>query len=131
MQQNLRLRWTSDQLAPHLRTGRLGEKTAERYLQRKGYRVMSKNVRIQSDEIDIIVFDPTDRVIAFCEVKTRDKDDPDYRPDLNVTPDKRQHIIRAARRWVSEHGWTGGYRVDLVYVAAGRVIDHVQEMNWE
>jgi putative endonuclease len=49
--------------------GKEGEKVAERYLRKKGYRVVERNYRCMSGEVDLIVLDR--RVIVFVEVKTR------------------------------------------------------------
>ena len=49
--------------------GKEGEKVAERYLRKKGYRVVERNYRCSAGEVDLIVLDR--RVIVFVEVKTR------------------------------------------------------------
>jgi len=49
--------------------GELGERIAERHLERRGYRVIERNFRTRWGEIDLIAVGP--RAIVFCEVKTR------------------------------------------------------------
>jgi putative endonuclease len=49
--------------------GQEGERVAERYLQRKGYKLVERNYRCPLGELDLIVLDR--RVIVFVEVKTR------------------------------------------------------------
>ena len=49
--------------------GKEGERVAERYLQKKGYRVVERNYRCPLGELDLVVLDQ--RVIVFVEVKTR------------------------------------------------------------
>lgn len=49
--------------------GKEGERVAERYLQKKGYRVVERNYRCPLGELDLVVLDR--RVIVFVEVKTR------------------------------------------------------------
>src|SRR6059036_1570882 len=49
--------------------GELGERIAERHLERRGYRVIERNFRTRYGEIDLIAVDR--RAIVFCEVKTR------------------------------------------------------------
>ncbi len=49
--------------------GTNGEKRAEVYLRRRGYRIVEKNYRCRLGEIDLIAF--KDKTIVFCEVKTR------------------------------------------------------------
>jgi putative endonuclease len=49
--------------------GKEGENIAERYLVRKGYKVVERNYRCRNGEVDLIVLDG--KVIVFVEVKTR------------------------------------------------------------
>lgn len=50
-------------------TGKLGEKIAEKYLVKKGYKIISRNFRIRGGEIDLIVI--KDNTVVYVEVKTR------------------------------------------------------------
>ncbi len=117
-------------MAKHMETGREGEGIALAHLRALGYPIRGRNVRIGRDEIDIVAFDPKDQVVVFVEVKSRSRFDKDFRPELNVTGRKRGTMLRAARRWVARHRYDGGYRVDVVSVAEGRVLDHFKEVNW-
>ena len=49
--------------------GDRGEAAAIRFLEKKGYRILDKNYRCKSGEIDIVARDKDN--IAFVEVKTR------------------------------------------------------------
>ena len=49
--------------------GREGERVAEQFLKRKGYKLVERNYRCPVGEIDLIALDR--RVIVFVEVKTR------------------------------------------------------------
>jgi putative endonuclease len=49
--------------------GREGERIAELFLKKKGYRLVERNYRCAAGELDLIVLDR--RVIVFVEVKTR------------------------------------------------------------
>lgn len=49
--------------------GREGERIAERFLKRKGYKLVERNYRCAAGELDLIVLDR--HVIVFVEVKTR------------------------------------------------------------
>jgi putative endonuclease len=123
--------WPRSPLSPHLKTGKNGEDAARRFLSRKGMSILGMNVRVGlRDEIDIIAFDPADQVIVFAEVKTRTKNDADYRPEMNMTPHKRNVLTRAARAWISETGWKGGYRMDLLCVTGKSAVTHFREIPW-
>jgi len=49
--------------------GKEGERIAERFLKKKGYKLVERNYRCAAGEIDLILLDR--RVIVFVEVKTR------------------------------------------------------------
>lgn len=119
-------------LPAHLLVGRRGEGIAVRHLRRIGWRIHARNVRVgRHDEIDIVAWDPEDRVVVFVEVKARATPSDDFHPLLNVTPEKRFSMARAARRWVAKHDWQGGWRLDVLCVAGGEVIDHCRDVAWE
>lgn len=94
--------------------GRLGENIAAKHLRRAGYRILERNARIGRYEIDIIA--QNGDTIAFVEVKTR-RDDSVVSPEDTVGPWKRQHIRRAARRYIADRDDPGMYyRFDVVSV---------------
>lgn len=110
-------------------TGEQGEDAAQRFLELCGYTILARNVRIGShDEIDIVAFDPQDDVIVFAEVKTRTSFSESFRPELNLTQRKRRALTRAARAWIAEKEWEEGYRLDLLCVVNGRVVEHYREI---
>lgn len=107
--------------------GSKGELLAVRHIERKGMRVLDRNVRLGRDEIDIVAFDPVDKCIAFVEVKMR-SNGRDYHPSLNMTWKKRRHMVRAARRWVHKNGYDGGYRLDAAYVS-DTLVEYVIDLD--
>lgn len=114
----------------HLEIGKKGERIGIEYLERLGYKVLDANVRVgRHDEIDILAYDPTDQALVFVEVKSRARGGTTYTPDINVTWKKRYHNSRAARRWVGDHDYDGGYRLDVLCVSQGRVTDHYIEVG--
>lgn len=70
-----------------------GEDYAARYLESAGYRILERNYRIRSAEIDLIA--ERDGVIVFIEVKTR-RTKKFGRPAEAVTLFKQKKIIEAA-----------------------------------
>ena len=109
--------------------GAFGEELAAAYLCSSGYRIVSRNVEINDDEIDIIAHDPVDDVMAFVEVKTLADLRYEYPPSINAGPRKWQCLRRAMRRWVGARDYRGGFRMDLISVAGGRVIEHLKEVG--
>jgi putative endonuclease len=49
--------------------GRSGERRAEKYLRRQGYRLVARNYRCPIGELDLIFLDG--KTVVFVEVKTR------------------------------------------------------------
>ncbi len=112
----------------HLRVGAEGEDMAARYLRRLGYRIRDRNVRVDRDEIDIIAFDPLDKVLVFIEVKTRSMPSLDFSPETNARFHKRRKLRRGIARWITRHAYEGAFRLDLVCVV-GKEIEHFKEIG--
>jgi putative endonuclease len=79
--------------------GREGEGLARRFLEKKGYRVVTTGYRLFRGEIDIIAYDRD--VLVFVEVKTR-RDTDLGRPEEAVTPAKQRQIRRIAQGYLME-----------------------------
>ncbi len=86
--------------------GRRGERIAARYLRRRGYRVLARNVRAPMGEIDLLCQSPDGREIVVVEVKTRRVGAGDHpAPEASITRAKRAKLValtrwaRATNRW--------------------------------
>jgi Holliday junction resolvase-like predicted endonuclease len=112
-------------------TGVQGEQTAQYYLRDQGYSIYNTNVRLQYDEIDIIAYDHGDKVLVFCEVKTRSRASSFFNPMLNITNKKKQAMFRAARLWIAQAGYSGPYRLDVLCVIGSTVTEHLLELGAE
>ena len=74
--------------------GREGERIAELFLKKKGYRLVERNYRCAAGELDLIVLDR--RVIVFVEVKTRTGSG--YGTPMEAVEFRKQHkMIRTAQ----------------------------------
>ena len=83
-----------------LKLGREGEKAAEAFLKKKGYRIIEKNFRCKLGEIDIIA--EQDGTVVFIEVKARA--DHQYGHPFNaVTQIKQRKIIQVAQSFLAKH----------------------------
>lgn len=81
--------------------GMAGEQLAAQELQKNGYRILERNYRKRTGEIDLIA--QKDGIIYFIEVKA--KNDTRFSPPAdNVNAKKRQHIANTANWWFAEHG---------------------------
>src|SRR5882724_12901582 len=77
--------------------GDRGENIAARYVRSTlGYRILTRNYKIEGGEIDIIARDG--KTLVFIEVKTRAYDDPT--PEEQVNPAKQHQITKAARLYM-------------------------------
>lgn len=87
----------------HAQLGRKGERTAARWLRRRGYRIVERNVTRGRDEADIIALAPNGRTLVVVEVKTR-KDDR-IAPELSVTAQKQRYLSRLAARLLQSESY--------------------------
>ncbi|VVM07641.1 hypothetical protein MAMC_01735 [Methylacidimicrobium cyclopophantes] len=96
--------------------GRWGEREAARFLRKRGYRILLRNVRIGGGEIDLVCRDGA--ILVFVEVKTRSSTN--YgEPAEAVGAGKRARLIRAAYAYLEELGRDDVvYRFDIVEVLA-------------
>ena len=85
---------------PRRTVGAWGEATAAAWYEDGGYEVLDRNWRCRDGEIDLVV--AHDRVIVFCEVKTR-RGEAFGVPAEAVTPTKQRRIRGLATRWLAEH----------------------------
>ena len=85
--------------------GKLGEQKAERFLKKKGLKILEKNLHVSHNEIDIIAKDKKARTLVFVEVKARSVDSDLYSPfgtpASAVTKQKQKRTIDAARGYIS------------------------------
>lgn len=101
--------------AAHLKTGRRGEKQAERFLRRKGFKILGRRVRCgKHDEIDLIARDG--ETMVFVEVKSR-RSEAFGRPAAAVHREKRRRLSRAAVTFLQKRRMRPSYiRFDVVEV---------------
>lgn len=111
-----------------MHTGTSGELSALRYLFSLGYSILGRNVKLGRDEIDLVLWDPADAVVVFAEVKSRRRKTSDFSPALRLTHRKKHAMHRAARKWIVEKNFDGGFRIDAVLVADGAVTEHYKEI---
>ena len=101
--------------------GRHGEEVAVRFLKKKGFRVIARNVRAGRNEIDIVAEDKS--FLIFVEVKTRSgvgSYEYDYgSPATAVTHAKRKRTIEAARAYLYKNPSQKEPRFDVIEVYLG------------
>jgi len=80
--------------------GASGEARVARWYSTRGYRVVDRNWRCRTGEIDLVLERPGE--LVFCEVKTRSS----HRfgaPVEAVTTRKARRIRQLATRWLAQH----------------------------
>lgn len=107
--------------------GEMGERVAERWLKRQGWRIMQRRFRSGHRDIDLVV--ERGGVVAFVEVKARSG----IRfgdPVEAVGWKKQRELARSARVWIDRHGRSQeSYRFDVigVWLAGDRVrVRHIE-----
>ena len=116
-----------------LSLGRRGEDLVAARLEQAGWRIVGRNVRLPSGELDLVALDG--RTLVFVEVKAAQAGNrlgPE-RPAHAVGPRKQLKLRRLAREWIAERrGPSGvaGYRFDVVGVSFGADgladVDHIR-----
>ncbi len=81
--------------------GQRGEAAAERYLKRRGYKLLARGDRLRPGELDLVMADG--RTIVFVEVKTRRSQD-DGHPAEAVDAQKQRRLTRLAVTFLKRHG---------------------------
>jgi putative endonuclease len=94
--------------------GELGERIAERWLRRHGWRVLQRRFRSGHRDIDLVV--ERDGTVAFVEVKAR-RGSEFGDPVEAVNWNKQKQLVKSAFAWIDRHGRPSeSYRFDVVGV---------------
>jgi putative endonuclease len=94
--------------------GALGERIAERWLRRQGWRVVQRRFRSGHRDIDLVV--ERAGTVAFVEVKAR-RGCQFGDPVEAVNWSKQRELARSASVWIDRHGRpSDSYRFDVVGV---------------
>ncbi len=97
--------------------GRKGEELACRFLEKKGYHILTRNYRTRTGEIDIIARDGG--VLVFVEVKTRGSKKFGH-PFEAITFHKQYQLARVAQEYISHNAFHGQEaRFDVVGIVVG------------
>ncbi len=95
--------------------GDKGELAAENLLRSKGLRILHKNWRKGSLELDLVCLE--DDIVVFVEVKTRRAGGLACTPADTLGGSKKNSLRKAARAWLAENNaWDRPSRFDLVFV---------------
>ncbi len=104
--------------------GELGEETAVKYLQKQKYKIIQRNFKSVTGEIDIIALDK--KTLVFVEVKTRTSGFFGL-PREAVNEKKQYKIARTAQDFMRQHKvYSLKTRFDVVEVTPEKV-NHIKD----
>jgi putative endonuclease len=99
--------------------GQWGEKRCEKFLKRKGLKVLTRNFSCKTGEIDLIMVD-IDGSIVFVEVKAR-ADENFSEAESSITPAKKSKLLKTARFLLASNNIQNRpFRFDIVTIVLGR-----------
>jgi putative endonuclease len=102
-----------------LNKGARGEQIAVEYLQKLGYEILHRNLRLSHLEIDIVCRDRQE--LVFVEVKYALSDKFGH-PATWIDQRKQEKLREAARLFVEKYGSSGlGLRFDAITITKGEV----------
>lgn len=104
--------------------GDLGEKLAVKYLRKKRYKILNRNLHVSHNELDIVALHKKSGMIVFVEVKTRTRSvdvdlySPFGTPSSAVTKQKQLRTVQAARGFLHNNPKYNKYqpRLDVIEV---------------
>lgn len=108
-----------------------GETIATRYLEARQYVILNRNIRFGRDELDIVAYDRSERMIVFVEVKTRTSHSEAYPIRSALTIRKKRCLQRAMSAWCIAHEYDGPARLDVICVHKEKIVEHLREIGRE
>ncbi|HZT96228.1 MAG TPA: YraN family protein [Chloroflexota bacterium] len=99
--------------------GAFGETFAAHALEKRGYRILDRNVRLPSGEIDIVAREQNQ--LVFVEVKTR-RGNTFALPEDAISDERMSHLEAAVDEYFDARGLATGepYRIEIVAIELDR-----------
>lgn len=102
----------------HLKLGKFGEDTAVKLLKIKGYRILARNFRLKSGELDIVALDGL--TVVFIEVKTLRRL-PGFTPGGNLSTEQMKRNYATGKLYLALFGIPEvRHRYDLIEITVSR-----------
>jgi putative endonuclease len=94
--------------------GKLGEKAAQKFLKKRGYRIRETGFRCRHGEIDIVA--QKKDYLVFVEVRTKSSSDFGT-PEESITQAKKEKLIASALTYTNtHHNLPSLWRIDVVAI---------------
>ena len=100
-------------MTDRIQKGKAGESMAERYLAKKGFKIIARNYRYKRSEIDLIA--QKEDWLVFVEVRMRSSAAFGY-PEQTISAAKRKKIMEGAAHYLEETQWSGNVRYDVIAI---------------
>ncbi len=113
--------------------GDRGEKAAQSFLKKKGYRIKETNYRCREGEIDIVA--EKKNCLIFIEVRTKTSGEFGS-PEESVTGAKKNKLTATALSYVSSHkDMTESWQIDFIGIELDQKgkptrIEHIEHAVW-
>ncbi|MBV5257766.1 YraN family protein [Synechococcus moorigangaii CMS01] len=107
-----------------LAVGEQGEIFVQQVLEAQGWQIVATRWHCRWGELDLVVFDPQAEILAFVEVKTRQRQSLDHQGLLAITPAKQRKTIQAALHFLGEFPEYESYscRFDVALVTYAKTV---------
>jgi len=114
----------------HKQLGNWGERLASRFLQKKGYTIVTSNFCIQGGQLDLIAYAPLGKnisssssglpILVFIEIKTRSANSFGL-VEESISNHQKHSLIRTARHFLFKHRISYCYwQFDLISIQLSR-----------
>ncbi|MEE9500379.1 MAG: YraN family protein [Candidatus Omnitrophota bacterium] len=109
--------------------GKQGENIAARFLARKGYKIIGRNIKTFVGEVDIVARKKP--FIVFVEVKTR-KNESFGPPYLSITEKKKRKLVQCALCYLKMKGLTDVlWRIDVISIEIKNIFWFIKKIKIE
>ena len=105
-----------------------GENEAGKYLIKKGYSILERNIRTSHGEIDIVAL--LDGLVIFVEVKTRQTENYGL-PEESINSSKTERLIQSSEAYMQAHPeFDQGCRIDVISIQKDNIMP-IQIIHFE
>ncbi len=115
-----------NQMAQHNDLGKEGEKMAQAYLLKQGYKILATNWQFGHAEIDVLAL--KNDVLAVIEVKTRTS--AKYgQPETFVSDKKKKLLMRAVNHYVEKYDLSVEIRFDIISIIKNKYTESLTHIE--
>jgi len=106
-------------MSEHNEVGKIGERLAREFLEKKGYKILEQNYRTRFAEIDLVCEKPagflSQPFLVFAEVRTKIGENFGS-PEDTINKAKLKKVLWNANNYAGFKNWQGPCRVDAICI---------------